>query len=160
MTRDRRKSLEDEMSDMQAEFQRLLDMAMGQHLGYLLISRGSYTWQPATDVYETDDALVVKVDLAGVDCRDLHIVLAGGTLTISGRRDNRPEVRKIAYHQMGVSYGDFLTQINIPVKVDEGRANAYYSDGFLYIQLPKAVEGHLEATRITITVLTNEESSR
>lgn len=140
------------MRQMHDEIQRLFELTMGRPLGYLLISQGPYTWQPPTDVFETDSEVIVKVELAGMSVNDADIVLAEGMLVITGKRDNQPGLRKTAYHQMGISYGQFRTQIPLPVEIDRDRVKASYEDGFLFVHLPKAAYRPLEATRIAITV--------
>ncbi|MCL5256904.1 MAG: Hsp20/alpha crystallin family protein [Chloroflexi bacterium] len=140
------------MREMHDEIQRLFELTMGRPLGYLLISQGPYTWQPPTDVFETDSEIIVKVELAGMSANDVDIVLGEAMLVITGKRDNQPELRKTAYHQMGISYGQFRAQIPVPFEIDREQVKASYENGFLFVHLPKAACRPLEATRITITV--------
>lgn len=93
-------------------------------------------WVPPTDVFETEDQIVVQVEVAGVKQSDLAVSLQDRVLMISGTRtDSGPSQR--AYHQMQVRFGDFATEVELPVPIDENRIEASYADGFLRIVLPK-----------------------
>jgi len=107
-------------------------------------------WRPPTDVYETADAIVVRVEVAGMEERDFNVDLERRTLTISGRRLDRSGA-KIAYQQMEVSYGDFRTEVYLPWPINQAQVEATYRDGFLIIVLPKA-----NAWRVPIANLSRE----
>jgi HSP20 family protein len=92
-------------------------------------------WRPQTDVYETGESVVVKVEIAGIRDEDVEVVVQGNRLLISGKRLDSSERR--AYHQMEISYGKFAVDIELPISVMTDGANAEYKDGFLTITLPK-----------------------
>ena len=96
----------------------------------------SSVWSPPTDVYETEDAYVVRVEIAGMREEDFEVLLANNTLLVSGSRPDHTERR--AYQQMEIRFGKFSTAINLPGAVDIEQARAEYKDGFLTIVLPKA----------------------
>jgi len=92
-------------------------------------------WRPPTDVYETKDNVVVKMEVAGMRDEDLEVVVQDKLLLISGSRSDSTE-RK-AYHQMEIPFGKFSVGIELSVRVDTDNATAEYKDGFLTIQFPK-----------------------
>ena len=92
-------------------------------------------WRPPTDVYETEENVVVKMEIAGMRDEDLEVAMQDNLLLISGNRSDSQE-RK-AYHQMEIPFGKFSVGIELPVHVDSDNATAEYKDGFLIIQLPK-----------------------
>ena len=96
----------------------------------------SSAWSPPTDVYETEDAFVVRVEVAGMREEDFEIALEDGVLKISGTRPDVPERR--AYHQMEIRFGKFSTAVGLPGPVNVEKSQAEYEDGFLTIILPKA----------------------
>jgi HSP20 family molecular chaperone IbpA len=96
----------------------------------------SRIWRPATDLYEVDDKIIVRVEIAGMSEGDLSITYYHGILSIGGVRSEIAE-RK-AFHQLEIPFGEFLTEIEIPVPVDIDNIEAHYSDGFLWVELPKA----------------------
>ncbi len=96
----------------------------------------SSAWSPPTDVYETEDAIIVRVEVAGMRDEDFEIAVEDGFLKISGTRPDVPERR--AYHQMEIRFGKFSTAVGLPAPVNVEKSQAEYEDGFLTITLPKA----------------------
>ena len=95
----------------------------------------STTWSPPTDVYETEQNCVIKVEVAGMRDEDFEVAFENNILMIRGHRPDRNEKR--AYHQMEIRFGRFEIAVEIPVVVDIEKAIAEYKDGFLVIILPK-----------------------
>lgn len=93
-------------------------------------------WRPPTDVYETDDSVVVVIEIAGLTPPDYEIVLQGRTLVVSGER--RDPAEKLAYQQMEIRHGKFRTQVHLPWALEHTGQVAVYENGFLKITLPKA----------------------
>lgn len=94
-------------------------------------------WQPPTDVYETPHSLMIKIDIAGVGHDTIRITIFDDFLIVEGRREEPLCKEKIAYHQMGIRYGPFRSEVFIPVPIDKERATAEYENGLLNITLPK-----------------------
>jgi HSP20 family protein len=94
------------------------------------------TWRPPTDVYETEDSVVIKVEVAGMGPDDFEISFAERILQIRGTRADKQ--RKLSYHCIEVQYGDFLSEVYLPGKYEEEEIEAQYENGFLTITLPKA----------------------
>jgi HSP20 family protein len=93
------------------------------------------TWRPPTDVYETEDNCVIKMEIAGMRDDDFEVAFENNILMISGIRPDLNERR--AYHQMEIRFGKFEIAVEIPVMVNIEKATAGYQDGFLVIVLPK-----------------------
>ena len=96
----------------------------------------SNIWSPPTDVYETEENYVIKVEIAGMRDEDFEVAFENNILIISGYRSDSNERR--AYHQMEIRFGRFELAVEIPVALDIERATAEYKDGFLAVVLPKA----------------------
>ncbi|HLO14997.1 MAG TPA: Hsp20/alpha crystallin family protein [Anaerolineales bacterium] len=95
----------------------------------------SSIWSPPTDVYETEENYVIKVEVAGMRDEDFDVAFENNILMIGGYRSDLNERR--AYHQMEIRFGKFEIAVEIPVVVDMEKATAEYKDGFLMIILPK-----------------------
>ena len=93
------------------------------------------TWSPPTDIYETEDSCVLKVEIAGMRDEDFEVAFENNILMISGNRHDLSERR--AYHQMEIRFGKFEIAVEIPVRINIEKATAGYQDGFLVIVLPK-----------------------
>jgi HSP20 family protein len=95
----------------------------------------STIWSPPTDVYETDKAYIVRVEVAGMREEDFEVAIENQILHISGVRPDSSARR--AYHQMEIRFGKFATSISLPGLVDIEQSHAEYKDGFLTVTLPK-----------------------
>ncbi|MCL4269817.1 MAG: Hsp20/alpha crystallin family protein [Anaerolineales bacterium] len=96
----------------------------------------SSVWSPPTDVYETEGAYIVRMEIAGMRDEDFEISVEDDTLYIVGSRSDLPERR--AYHQMEIRFGKFATAVGLPAPVNVDQSRAEYQDGFLMVTLPKA----------------------
>ena len=101
-------------------------------------------WRPPTDVYETDDHIIVQVEIAGIDREDLDIALDGRQLTVSGDRKN-PKGKR-SYQNMEIHYGEFRTEVRIDRPFDDSGIEAEYTDGFLYVRIPKAEQRRIQVS--------------
>ncbi len=106
-----------------------------------IISR-PHAWRPPTDVFETEDTIIVRVEVAGMREADFTISLVERTLTIRGIRQDTTERR--AYHQMEIAFGEFHTEVELPHLVLADKVEATYGDGFLRITLPMAQPKHIK----------------
>jgi HSP20 family protein len=111
--------------------------------GQWVLARHGQVWRPPTDVYETDDSIVVKVEVAGMSENDFAITFVDRTLAIAGIR--RDTASKRGYHQMEILYGQFRTEVYVPETVEVNDVEAVYQDGFLVVTLPKTT-----SRRVTI----------
>ena len=116
------------------------EVAHGRPVGFVT----SPKWRPRTDVYETDQEIVVCVDLAGMRAEDLHVDIMDGVLTIAGERVTRHEGKR-HYHAMEIQVGLFERRLRLPAPVDPASLRASYEHGFLDVRLqrlPNPVAGH------------------
>jgi HSP20 family protein len=100
---------------------------------------GNGTWEPPVDIYETDDALVVAVELPGVSKEEVSIELHEHTLRLSGERKREPAVKEGQYQREEGRFGAFQRAFRLPTMVDEAQVQATYKDGVLALRLPKRV---------------------
>jgi HSP20 family protein len=101
-------------------------------------SWGQYTWAPPVDIYETDDALVLTVDLPGVSKDAVSIEIHQNTLMLRGERKPAAEVPTDRYHRTERAYGAFQRSFVLPTLVDQAHVQASYHDGVLELRLPKS----------------------
>ena len=102
----------------------------------------SSVWSPPTDVYETEDRFMVRVEVAGLKDDDIEVAIENNILMISGHRSDLNERR--AFYQMEIRFGKFEIAVEIPVAVEIEQSVAEYKDGLLIVQLPKASPKHIE----------------
>jgi HSP20 family protein len=104
----------------------------------------------AVDIFETDDAVVVKSMLPGVKADDLDISISGDVLTIRGETKSQEEVEEGNYVRREIRYGSFSRSVHIPTRVEADQADADYTDGILTLTLPKAEAVKPKAIKVTI----------
>jgi HSP20 family protein len=107
------------------------------------------TWEPPVDIYETDDALVLQVELPGVSKDAVNIELHEHTLRLSGERTRAPGGTSGQYHREEGRYGAFQRAFRMPTIVDEAKIQATYTDGVLALRLPKQATATPQAIPIT-----------
>ena len=104
---------------------------------------------PELDVSETDDEILVKADLPGVDEKDLSVSLSGTNLLIKGEKKEEKEEKGKHFHRIERSFGSFQRTIALPVAVDSSRIKAEYNKGVLEIHLPKKPEAKPQQIPVT-----------
>ena len=80
--------------------------------------RQSGLWRPPLEVYETDDALIIFAEIAGLDERQLNVVVDQDVLAIRGERPDPRQAEKRSYREAGIPYGAFGADVYIPFPID------------------------------------------
>lgn len=101
---------------------------------------GTQTWAPAVDVFETNDAVVLKAELPGLSTDDVSVEVDDNVLTISGERILRDSVEKGHYYRLERSYGTFSRSLTLPQGIKADEVSATFTDGVLAVTVPKADE--------------------
>jgi HSP20 family protein len=96
-----------------------------------------YACIPAIDMYNRDDAMVLRMDLPGINKDEVEVLATENRLTVSGMRKPAFGINKEDYRINEVSYGNFSRTFNLPVNIDSGKIEANLQDGILEITLPK-----------------------
>ncbi len=121
---------------MRQEMGRLLDHFAGAKPPTVRFS--PTVWEPAIDLYETDDELALTVELAGVPEDNFQMTIDRNVFTIRGERQKVLLLGKAGvYHQMEISSGPFERSITLPEAVDAENARASYENGLVQVILPK-----------------------
>jgi len=131
------------------EFAREGEAPVSQAIWHQIVVRYSSVWHPPTDVYRTDDRLIVLIEIAGMRENDFQVVLQNRLLTVSGVRHQLGGLEDVAYHQMEIERGAFRTEIQLPWNVDRTRVSATYQEGLLRIELPRALSTAIHVLSIT-----------
>ena len=107
-------------------------------------------WAPNTDVFLTDDKMVIKVELAGMRREDLELTVVGNQLRIAGHRVDECRQGKCRFIVMEVNYGPFETILDLPAGYDLSTARAAYQNGFLRIDVDERSSGTSKSVSIDI----------
>lgn len=95
------------------------------------------TWLPLVDIYETENKIIVKVDLPEVEQKNIQVNLEGEQLTVLGERALPKDFEQEKFHQMERFYGNFSRHIILPYNIDQEKISADYKNGVLTITLFK-----------------------
>ena len=94
-------------------------------------------WKPPVDIYETAEEVIVLVEVAGMNKKDIAVTLDNNILKISGVRPDYSPAAKNKIHQMEIDYGKFERMMKITIPIDTENTSACYKEGFLKITIPK-----------------------
>lgn len=108
-------------------------------------------WAPAVDIMETENELILKADVPGVELKDIDIQLENGTLTVKGERKFEKQEANKGFHRMERSYGTFVRYFTVPDTIDPEHVKAAYEAGVLTITLPKKEIAKPRAIKVQIS---------
>jgi HSP20 family protein len=125
-----------EVDSLQSEVNRLFDTFFGGRP----TNGGVRRWVPPMDLVETDDHLVLRADLPGVDSDDVNIEVKDGVLTVSGERKTEHEERADGFYRVERAFGGFSRSMSLPQQVDAEQISASFDKGVLEVRIPKPEE--------------------
>jgi len=135
-----------EVNLLQNQMNRLFDSALQAWPGE---SNGTTSWMPAADIYESDEDLVVNLDLPGIDPKTVDIRVENNILTIRGERQFSQKQNAENYHRVERSYGAFGRSFTLATSVNPDKIRATYQSGVLIIVMPKAEAAKPRKIQIT-----------
>ncbi len=95
-------------------------------------------WTPCVDASETKDLVIVKVEIAGIEPKDVAISPQENLLTIGGERKQEKEEKEERHYRVERRYGAFTRSVRLPVAVDDKKVEAKFKNGTLTVAVPKA----------------------
>jgi HSP20 family protein len=141
-----------EMESLQREMDRLFESfsrSSGQTFGLPEAWGFADVWA-CVDETEDDKAYHVKVELPGMDEKDVDVTLSEGLLTVRGEKKQEDEEKGKDFYRKERSFGTFRRSLQIPVEVDESKIKASFKKGVLTIDLPKSEEAQKKVRHIDV----------
>lgn len=135
-----------EAARIQSEINRLFDNLLDLDTA----GKESGSWIPMADIVETEDALLVTVELPGVAPGELAATTHGGDLILKGEKPKPAADAPARYHVAERAYGPFRRVIHLGVPVNTHKAEALMADGFLRIRFPKVPNRRGEEVAIAV----------
>ena len=108
------------------------------------------SWLPAVDIVETENDIVLRADLPGVDPKEVEIQVQNGMLTLKGERKFESDVKEDDYRRVERLYGSFLRSFALPQTVDPNSVAAEYRNGVLEVKLPKRPEAKPKQIKVAV----------
>ena len=112
--------------------------------------RGMGGWRPALDLSETENAVVVKVELPGIEPKQVDVSLVGNVLRVSGEKKAEKEEKTRSFHRVERSYGAFERSVALPCDVNADKVDARFKDGVLTVELPKVAEAKGRSFKVKV----------
>ncbi len=133
---------------LQERMTRIFDEALLQYKGSSSLASGA--WFPPVDIYETNDKIILKAEIPGVDRKDVSLEVNENIISLKGERRFAKNLGEENYHRMERFYGTFQRVFSLPNVVDKDKVTANFKDGVLEITVPKAVEENGSSVKITV----------
>lgn len=105
---------------------------------------------PAAEMTETPEAIHLKLELPGIDPKELNIEVTAEAVSISGERKSETKTEEKGMTRTEFRYGSFRRVIPLPVRIQNNNVNADYKDGVLNLVLPKAEEEKNKVVKVNI----------
>ncbi len=103
-------------------------------------TESAHAWMPAMDLIDEDDALLVNLEIPGIDPKEIEVNLQGDVLTVRGERKSEYEENKGKWLRREQVYGSFQRSVKLPYPVEADKVKAKTHNGVMSIRLPKAQE--------------------
>jgi HSP20 family protein len=107
-------------------------------------------YAPAVDVYEDEHQVTLKIEVPGVEEKDIDVRVENSTLTVQGERKIEKEEKEENYRRVERQYGSFTRTFTLPQTVDSEKVSANYDKGVLKISLPKKAEAKPKQIKVNI----------
>jgi HSP20 family protein len=135
-----------------SEFDEIVQRFFGHEPSAPVWPAGGYS--VPTDVFHTEDRLVIRMDLPGVDPEEVEVTVQENTLLINGRRRFPFEADKVRFTRRGTFYGDFTQRVQLGKGLDVEQVNARFDNGVLEVAIPYAAE--VQPRKIAIDTTSNK----
>ena len=110
----------------------------------------SGTFVPPVDIYEDEHSIALKLEIPGINEKDIDIKLENNTLTVRGERSLEKEEKEENFHRIERRYGAFARSFTLPTTVDPENVEAGYENGVLKIKLAKRAEAKPKQIKIGV----------
>ena len=110
----------------------------------------STAFAPPVDVYEDEHNITLKIEVPGIDEKDIDVRIENNTLTVHGERKFEKEEKEENYRRVERQYGAFTRTFTLPTTVDTENVSATYDKGVLKIALPKKAEAKPKQIKVSV----------
>jgi HSP20 family protein len=108
------------------------------------------TFAPPVDVYEDEHNVALKIEVPGIDEKDIDVRIENNVLTVHGERNFEKEEKEENFRRVERQYGSFTRTFTLPTTVDAEKVSANYDKGILKISLPKKAEAKPKQIKVNV----------
>src|SRR5579864_4280271 len=113
-------------------------------------SLATSSFAPPVDVYEDEHNITLKIEVPGIDEKDIDVRIENNTLTVHGERKFEKEEKEENFRRVERQYGSFTRSFTLPNSVDPGQVSADYEKGVLKIKLAKKAEAKPKQIKVNV----------
>jgi HSP20 family protein len=110
------------------------------------------SYAPPVDIYEDEHNITLKLEVPGIDEKDIDVRVENNTLTVHGERKIEKEEKEENFRRIERQYGSFTRSFTLPSSVDTGQVSAHYDKGVLKINLAKKAEAKPKQIKVNVGV--------
>ena len=108
------------------------------------------SFAPPVDIYEDEHTIAVKMEVPGIDEKDIDVRIESNTLTVHGERKIEKEEKEENFRRVERQYGSFTRSFTLPSAVDTGQVSANYDKGVLKVSLAKKAEAKPKQIKVNV----------
>src|SRR5580704_16196040 len=108
------------------------------------------SFAPPVDIYEDEHNIILKLEVPGIDEKDIDVRIDNNTLTVHGERKFEKEEKEENFRRVERQYGSFTRSFTLPSSVDSGQVSAHYNQGLLKVKLAKKAEAKPKQIRVNV----------
>ena len=105
---------------------------------------------PPVDIYEDEHTIAVKMEVPGIDEKDIDVRIENTTLTVHGERTVEKDEKEENFRRIERQYGSFTRSFTLPNTIDPGQVSAHYDKGVLKINLTKKAEAKSKQIKVNV----------
>src|SRR5579864_2297786 len=136
-----------EFTTLQDRMNRLFRDSFGPEADHSLATSG---FAPPVDVYEDEHNITLKLEVPGIDEKDIEVRIENNTLTVHGERKFEKEEKEENFRRVERQYGSFTRSFTLPTTVDPEKVSATYDKGVLKISLAKKAEAKPKQIKVNV----------
>lgn len=142
-----------EMETLHRQMNQIFDEMLTQN-------RDAITWKPAAELEDTDNNLILRLSIPGVEAKDLNIRVTQQVVAISGEKRHENQAENGSSFRSEFRYGKFQRVIPLPVAIENNKVQAEFKDGILTLTLPKVIEARNQVVKINLADNTAQTANR
>jgi len=108
------------------------------------------SFAPPVDIYEDEHNITLKIEVPGIDEKDIDVRIENNTLTVHGERKIEKEEKEENFRRVERQYGSFTRSFTLPSSVDSGQVSAHYDNGVLKIKPAKKAEAKPKQIKVNV----------
>jgi len=141
-----------ELNSFQKQMNRMFDNFFGRTTSLMPLEENLSDWEFGTpvDIYEDDQKLTFKVEVPGIDEKDIKVEVENNILTVHGERKLEKDIKEENFRRMERHYGVFSRSFTLPSTVDPERIEANYTHGVLAVQMPKRAGARPKQIKVNV----------